>query len=171
MMILTMVYYNSCATSPYTVTHARDPPRWSSHPIPFVDKQLRNNIVYLKSSPRTIPWTSRAGRCGVFWTLRVGGYLPWSTPVVRETRTIAMRRFSTESTVRRSSHDTRVDEAAMQAKLKELRGLMASEQTVLDMATLNGGVHGCAIYRIRKKSCHRGGGYEQIMNIFRIPYT
>ena len=58
-MILTMVYYNSCATSPYTVTHARDPPRWSSHPIPFVDKQLRNNIVYLKSSPRTIPCPKR----------------------------------------------------------------------------------------------------------------
>ena len=80
-----------------------------------------------------------------------------------------MRRFSTESTVRRSSHDTRVDEAAMQAKLKELRGLMASEQTVLDMATLNGGVHGCAIYRIRKKSCHRGGGIRTNNEYFSYP--
>ena len=75
----------------------------------------------------------------------------------RETRTIvAMRRFSTESTVRRSSHDTRVDEAAMQAKLKELRGLMASEhaarETVLDMATLNGG----SIWQTSRRPEERG---------------
>ena len=69
-----------------------------------------------------------------------------------------MRRFSTESTVRRSSsrHDTRVDEAAMQAKLKELRGLMASEhaarETVLDMATLNGG----SIWQTSRRPEERG---------------
>ena len=67
-----------------------------------------------------------------------------------------MRRFSTESTVRRSSHDTRVDEAAMQAKMKELRGLMASEhaarETVLDMATLNGG----SIWQTSRRPEERG---------------
>ena len=57
-----------------------------------------------------------------------------------------MRRFGTESTRRSSSREAtapRVDEAAMQAKLKELRGLMASEhaarETIRDIAELNGG--------------------------------
>ena len=60
--------------------------------------------------------------------------------------------------MRRSSsrHDTRVDEAAMQAKLKELRGLMASEhaarETVLDMATLNGG----SIWQTSRRPEERG---------------
>ena len=78
-----------------------------------------------------------------FLVLYLGGksYYTGATGQTFTTSLRAMRRFGTESTRRSSSREAtgpRVDEAAMQAKLKELRGLMASEhaarETIRDVA-------------------------------------